>query len=528
MKIETSKIKSSQTLSSFGSNIIEALVFPDINLAEFKRLPFTAQRSIISRNRIINTDTYNRTMQHLSSSTLQKTDPVSDIHATTKNAKATFSLQMRRSPFPYLVSCGIEDKVEELTLIPISRAELSFAKEYYKETKVPFFNETLWQSIIENNGGHLPFEIYGVRDGTILLPGETMLTVKGHEEIIAHFEHVFHRTFYQTLVATRAHALIQIIKDPNRFVEVGKRASITEEQHLDALKALYIGGGIKMTSNDAGVIMLPIRDTGTIGHRYVQRFTSEEAAFRHAIESLDKVTLLVDLVDTYQGILLALKLKQEYRHTNKVIWLRLDSGDILDQVRFFLRETEKIGFKDPQLDKVIVEGIDSLEEIRDIEQMLDSEFEPSVKERVVYGAGGLMVSSQTSRADASTGFKLAEFSDQHGNSLATMKFSNSPGKISYPGVPRLAIVEGKRTIMQEGETPSGSIIELFDSLYVNNIPMLSDNSMDEARQRLLEQTQLLGLERLSPEQITMLRAVPSTATTNLINKIQARYGINTN
>lgn len=495
--------------------------FPEITFQEFKALPYKIQKDLIARNRIINTDTYNRTMDELSSKLL-------DSSVTTKvHNEATFTLQMRRSPFGYLVANGVHDMVEELTLLPISKAELNFAREYYQHIKgVKFFNDKMWTEIVENQGGKLPFEIHGMPDGSVVLPGEPMLTVRGPEELIAHFEQNFHRLFYPTLVGTRSHALLQILGDSDRFIEVGKRGAITEEQHQQAMKAMYVSGGFTMTSNDAGVGLLPLRATGTMGHRYVQRFSSEEAAFRHAIENLELVVLLVDLVDTYKGIDLSLKLKQEYRSTGKPIWMRLDSGDILDQVRYFLTKTNELGLTDPRLDKVVVEGIDGFEDIIEIEQMIEKEFGAEAKKRVIYGAGGLLISQQTSRSDASSGFKITRYADENGEMQNSMKFSNSPGKGSYPGELRVVVVGGQRLIAQLDEQIEGNVTNLFEPLYMGGMMLCDPKDTESARARVKTQFAAASdAAAATKSKLADMRGKPSPATQVIIDQIKAKYGV---
>ncbi len=504
----------------------DSVAFPAITFAEFKKLPLSMRSSIIARNRIVNTDTYNRTMGHLIGELFKSAETTTLGQAKSSQmggAPATFTLQMRRSPFEYLVVAGVQDMVDELTTLPISKAELDFAKEYYKETKVPFFNEGMWRSIVEENGGKLPIEINGMRDGSIVLPSEPLLTVKGPEELVAHFEHVFHRLFYPTLVATRAQALLNIIEDPRRFIEVGKRGAITEQQHHQALRAMEIGGEFTLTSNDCGLGISELSDVGTIGHRYVQRFPTEEKAFRHAIENLPAVTLLVDLIDTYRGIDLSLKLKEEYRETGKKIWVRLDSGDIKDQVRYFLTKSQEQGMTDPVLDRVVVEGVESIEEIADIEKMIIQEFGHEARKRVVYGAGGLLISEQVSRKDASTGYKLSQYTDISGEEESTLKKSNSPGKESLPGEPRLAIVDGKRVVVQPGEEIAGDVIHLFEPLLVDGINCCYAEEVEEAKARRRIHEKLLDLGALSGTQRKGLRARPSPETQVLIDAVCAKY-----
>jgi nicotinic acid phosphoribosyltransferase len=270
-----------------------------------------------------------------------------------------------------------------------------------------------------------------------------------------------------------------VVGDPNRFIEVGKRGAITEEQHLIALKAMYIGGGFTLTSNDAAVQLLPLKDVGTIGHRFVQRFKSVEAAFRFAIQNLSFVVLLIDLVESYQGIDLAFQLKKEYRSLNKPIWVRLDSGDVLAQTLYYLEKAYANGFTDPKRDTVVVEGIDSIEDIEKIEKAIVEKFGTEAKKLVIYGAGGLLISQNTTRSDASTGLKLSEYTDEQGVLVPSMKLSSSKGKNSYPGMPEVAVVRGGRVVAQNEEFSKS----LFETLYRNGDFVTSIESETQSKDR---------------------------------------------
>jgi nicotinic acid phosphoribosyltransferase len=503
-----------------------ALEFPEISWQEFSALPEAVREELLTRNRVINTDTYNRTMGYLAQ--LEKAplaarnglDPA--VPATIAADAATYTLQMRRAPHGFLISAGLEDLVEKLTLLPISTAELEFAKEYYQHTKVPFFDQELWQWVVEKNAGVLPISIRGPRDGNLIAPGEPVLNVSGPSELIAHFEHVFHRAFYPMLVAAQAQVLLQIIGDPRRFIEVGKRGAATEAQHLSALKAIAVGGGFQLSSNDAGVGLLAMSDVGTIGHRFVQRFGSVEQAFRFAIEHLPRVTLLPDLIDSMSGIELTLRLKQEYRATGKPILLRLDSGDLLEQARYYLRELTRLNYLDPAQDMLVIEGLDSLEELAGIERALCAEFGSELVHRLVaYGAGSLLISDRTSRADASSGFKLAIYTSHEDGSLQpTMKFSDSPGKGSFPGVAEVGWIDGQRSIAQASELGTDST---FEYLYHYG-QHAARSTLEEAQQRVRTQFPLLKFEQKDGKQ-TAVRGQVSPATKELISSVMTRYGL---
>ncbi|MES2198974.1 MAG: nicotinamide phosphoribosyltransferase domain-containing protein [Chlamydiota bacterium] len=410
------------------------LAFPNISYAEFQRLPEELRMNIVSKNRILQTDTYNRFMNH--------------IKGTDWNKKEVYVLQMRKAADGYLIVNGLQTQLEKVFGMPIAQAELDFADEFYKTANVPFFNKEMWQGVIDDHQGRLPINVHAVQDGTAILTGDPVLRVEGPGELAAHFEADFHRLFYQTLVATTAHKINELV-GANRFIEVGKRSTPTEEMHLQATRAMYEGGGITLSSNDAAAACFKeIKDVGTVGHRLIQHYEDEETSFETIIQGSDKSTLLVDLVNSMSGIEKVLALKQKYRASGKVIWLRLDSGNLKDLTKYILQRFQELGFTDPKLDKVVVEDLSNPEEMKEIDiAMKDAGYDPI--NHVIYGAGGLLVFTKKGRSDASTGYKLSEV-----DGAPKMKFSDSPGKESLPGKPEIVYLDGKRIIAQENEFPN--------------------------------------------------------------------------
>jgi len=513
---------SPSTLSSFEF----CLGFPKISFAEFEQLPVTARRELVSRNRILNTDHYNVVMDKLTSqmsvgaSGAENADVLST--KTVSNQPASYTLQLRRSPFPYIVACGLEDAVERLTLLRITQEELDFAREYHAARGNTLLNEEMWRSIIEDHDGRLPIEVYGVPDGTILKPGEPLARVDGPSELVAHFEHMFHRVFYESMVATKARKIVEILGDPKRFIEVGLRGAITDVQHMDALYAAYVGGGIDLTSSVGGACANGVRSGGTIGHRYVQIHPDEEAAFRFAIEKLDAVTLLIDLVDSMEGIKLALRLKQEYRDSGKRIGVRLDSGGVeglKEQVRYFLRETNALGLTDPLRDYVVVEGIDSHLEMDEIELMVLEEFGIEGHRRVQFGAGSLLISDGATRTAASSGFKQSLYTNQDCELVPCMK-PHRTGKGSYPGMPTLVLKDGRRVIAQHGEALSGHLEPLFQKLYSLAGDYVPRSSPAQAKTRCEE-----TFTRFVRDTGEVPQPILSASTIGMMREIFAHYGV---
>lgn len=466
--------------------------FPDISFAEYRALPEDMRKYIVSLNRILQTDTYNRTMGH--------------IKGDKWNVPETYTLQMRRAPEGYLIVHGIRAQIAKITRMPITEAEFRFAKEFYDhEANVPFFNEEMWRTVIDEHGGYLPLEIDCVPDGTAILPGDPVLRVTGPGELAAHFEPDMHRVFYESLVATTAHEIATKI-GAHRFIEVGKRGTFNEEMHLQAAVAMVVGGGITRTSNDAAVACYKeLRDVGTLGHRFIQFYSNEEEAFREAIENTDATSLLIDLVDSMEGIETALRLKQEYRHTGKKIWIRLDSGDITAQTLHALKRYQEMGFTDPVMDKIVVEDISTVDDMVEIDRKIsEAGFDP--EKFVLYGGGGLLVTKMKSRSVASTGYKLSM-----ADGIDKVKFSDSPGKESLPGKPTIVTTpDGHRLIAKKDEIEGAR--DHFVPAYRPG-QMLLPEDLEEERERVArtfkEIKPMIG--RKTPKSIGILESTQALA-----------------
>ncbi len=441
------------------------MAFPEITYEAFLNLPEDLRRTIVQRNHILQTDTYNRTMGH--------------IKGPEWKTPETYILQMRKANDGYLIAHGVRAQIEKIARIHISAAELDFAKEFYQGANVPFFNEEMWKFVVEECEGKLPLEIDAVPDGTVVQAGDPVLRVHGPGEIAAHFEPDFHRMFYETLVATTAHEIATKV-GAERFIEVGKRGTPNEEMHLQAAAAMYAGGGISLTSNDAAAACYPqLKDVGTLGHRFIQFYDTEEQSFREAVEKTNTTSLLIDLTNSYRGIDIALKLKKEYRNTGKKIWIRLDSGNLLEQTIYTLTKFKELGFDDAALDKVVIEDISTVDDMVKIDEAVSAAgFDP--KKHVIYGAGGLLVTKMKGRSDASTGYKLSGVTRDDVEE-DKIKFSDSPGKESLPGDATLINHEGMRKIAKRGEFTDAE--DLLVPAYRNGEILLLEN-VKETRERV--------------------------------------------
>lgn len=234
---------------------------------------------------------------------------------------------------------------------------------------------------------------------------------------------------YVARVRARAEELVQIVGAPSRLFEVGLRAASCVEQHLLALEGCK-AAGLTRTSHVLGAQKLGLTPVGTMGHEHIQRYGSDEAAFRAMVERrYQRSSFLLDTFDTMRsGLPTAFRILAERRGEGDSI--RYDSGDKEAQYRFALELSKQTGLAPVH---ILEDGFDAAQ-TRHFEQ-LRQELGVAATQQV-YGYGGYLVgqtaATTLTRDRVSAVYKLSQTGPK-----ATMKFANEAGKgkQSVPGVP---------------------------------------------------------------------------------------------
>lgn len=319
-------------------------------------------------------------------------------------------------------------------------------------------------------------------------------------KIIADPEGYFQR------VKAAADELIAIVDDPSRLFEVGLRAATCVNQHLIALEACK-AAGLRKTSHVFGARKLGMTSVGTMGHEHVQRFGSDEAAFRAMRDRRPgPVSYLLDTFDTINsGIPAAYRAIEEDKRADASS-IRYDSGDKEAQYRFAIAEAKRRGIRPTQ---ILEDGFDAA---------LTRRFEALRKEvgwapqSQLYGYGGHLIATPSftslTRDHVAAVYKLSETAGS-----PTMKFGNEAReqKQSLPGQPivfrRIAGSGPVALVGQLGEQPPAGYIQLTDAL--GDIDAI--NAPVDAQRTLLE-----GDARDGDVQ-------PSDATRALVTTLRATY-----
>jgi len=174
-------------------------------------------------------------------------------------------------------------------------------------------------------------DIYAVPEGTVIFPGEPIMTVRAPS-----IEAQFIETFvllcinHQSLIATKANRVVRAAQG-RPVAEFGSRRAQGADGAVLGARAAYIGGcaATACTISDRDYA---IPATGTMAHSWVQMFDTEYEAFVSYCKMYpNNATLLVDTYDVLKsGVPNAIRAFKEILIPKGITkcGIRLDSGDI--------------------------------------------------------------------------------------------------------------------------------------------------------------------------------------------------------
>lgn len=250
-------------------------------------------------------------------------------------------------------------------------------------------------------------------------------------------------------VVARAQRLLDAVGGvPQRLFEVGMRSAICRKQHESALRACK-ELRIQRTSNVQLACELGMIPVGTMGHEHVQRYRSDEAAFRAMAERRpNRSSYLLDTFDVYRsGVPAALRMMSEDPDRRDSV--RYDSGDKEAQYMFVVHRAKELGLRPIHIieDELDDRKTRAFEELRS-QLNVDPELQH-------YGYGGFIVCDpafgELTRDAVSAAYKLSMSGHQ-----PVMKFSAAQGKESLPGRPvawRRMSASGPIAIVGQADEP---------------------------------------------------------------------------
>ena len=271
-------------------------------------------------------------------------------------------------------------------------------------------------------------DVYAVREGEPVFPGEPILTVKA-PLIQAQFAEtaLLNIINHQTLIATKSSKICRATAGKGVVMEFGLRRAQGPDAGINGARAAIIGG-CSSTSNVIAGKAFNVPVAGTMAHSWVMDYPTEYDAFRAYADAYpDNCLLLVDTYDTLRsGVPNAIKVFKELKaEGHKPKGIRLDSGDLAYLSKKARKMLDEAGFPEAM---ICVSG--DLEE-RSINSLLQQGAKIDS-----WGVGTKLITSEDLPALGGV-YKLAAVIEKDGTMTPKIKLSDNTAKITNPSFKRL-------------------------------------------------------------------------------------------
>jgi nicotinate phosphoribosyltransferase len=266
-------------------------------------------------------------------------------------------------------------------------------------------------------------DVYAVKEGTPVFPGEPILTVKA-PIIQAQFAEtaLLNIINHQTLIATKSSKICRATNGKGIVMEFGLRRAQAPDAGIYGARAAIIGG-CSSTSNVLTGQMFGVPVAGTMAHSWVMGYDSEYEAFKAYAEAYpDNCMLLVDTYDTLRsGVPNAIKVFKELKAKgHKPKGIRLDSGDLAYLSKKARKMMDEAGFPEAM---ICVSG--DLDE-RSINSLLQQGAKIDS-----WGVGTKLITSEDLPALGGV-YKMSAVIEKDGTVTPKIKLSDNTAKITNP------------------------------------------------------------------------------------------------
>lgn len=342
---------------------------------------------------------------------------------------AAFDVFYRKNPDDagFAIFAGLEQIVEYIRNMHFEEKDI----EYLRSRNL--FTEEFLEYL---RGFRFRGDIYAMPEGTIMYPGEPIITVVAplidaqliETTILLEMNH-------QSLIATKTNRIVQAASG-KPVSDFGARRAHNVDAAVYGARAAYIGGAVGTATVLAGQ-MFGIPISGTMAHSWVMSFDGEYDAFRAYAESYpDSTVLLVDTYDVlHSGVPNAIRTAKEVLEPlgKRLKGIRLDSGDLA----YLSKEARKM-LDEAGLTDCMIVASNSLDEytitsLNRQEARIDS-----------YGVGEKLITASTTPVFGAV-YKMVAIAKE-GKFVPKIKISETAEKITNPGIKEIYRVydrEGK-------------------------------------------------------------------------------------
>lgn len=383
-----------------------------------------------------------------------------------RNKIAYFDVFFRRVPDGggYAIAAGLEQIIHYIEDLHFTDEDIKYlrGRNIFNEDFLAFLADFRFTG-----------DIWAVPEGTVIFPGEPILTVRApaiEAQLIETY--VLLAMNHQSLIATKASRMVRAAKG-RPISEFGSRRAHGEDAAVDGARAAYIGG-CSSTACTLSDKLYGVPAGGTMAHSWVQMFDNEYEAFTTYCRLYpDNPTLLVDTYSVFGS-----GLPNAIRAFKDVLWpmglkkcaIRIDSGDIAYLSRKARKVLDDEGLTDC---KIIVSN--SLDEYI-IQELISQEAAVDA-----FGIGERLI---TAKSDSVFGcvYKLAAVEDENGKLTPKIKVSENAAKITNPSFKKLWRMYSNETgkaeadliTLHDEEVDDSKPLEIFDPEYIWKRRVLTD------------------------------------------------------
>lgn len=338
-----------------------------------------------------------------------------------KNKIAYFDVFYRRVPDGggYAITAGLEQIIRYIESLRFTAEDIDYlrGRRLFSEEFLAFLADFRFTG-----------SIWGVPEGSVIFPGEPILTVRApaiEAQLVETY--ILLALNHQSLIATKASRMVRAAKG-RPISEFGSRRAHGEDAAVYGARAAYIGGcsGTACTLSDK---LYAVPAGGTMAHSWVQMFDSEYEAFTTYCRLYpDNPTLLIDTYSVFGS-----GLPNAIRAVKDILWpqglkkcaVRIDSGDLAYITKKARRILDEEGLTDCKI--VVSNALDEyiIQELIQQEACIDA-----------FGVGERLI---TAKSDSVFGcvYKLAAVEDEDGTIRPKIKVSENAAKITNPGFKKI-------------------------------------------------------------------------------------------
>jgi len=348
------------------------------------------------------------------------------------NKKAVFEAYFRNQPFGhgYAVFAGLEKVVDYLGKFRFSDSDIAYLRDVvgYEEDFLDFLKSIRFTGNLRS-----------VPEGEIVFGNEPLLRVEAPLAEAQLIETaILNIINYQTLIATKASRIMQVVDDGEVAAEFGTRRAHEMDAAIWGARAAYIGG-FNSTSNVRAGKLFGVPVSGTMAHAMVQAYHDEYTAFLKYAQSHRDCVFLVDTYDTLRsGVPNAIRVAKEMGDKINFIGIRIDSGDLAYLSKKAREMLDEAGF--PHAKIVASNDLDehTIMNVKAQGAKIDS-----------WGIGTKLITAYDQPALGAV-YKMVAI-EENGKYVDTIKISSNPEKVTTPGLKKIYRIINKQNGKSEGD-----------------------------------------------------------------------------